>query len=227
VEYYRRGLEAIHLDITLNHWHVDDDLHQLLKLDELQDNDTVLFEPYYDPTGRLTDTDDLPNSWELKYGLDIYSNNADEDQDDDGLTNHEEYLFSVNETGWDLDPTSNDTDGDGMDDKWEIDHGLKPCKNDSRADIDHDGYTNLEEYFNGTDPEVPDPKDNDDDSYSSKEGPFPLFFIAWITILVVIVLVLYIIVSFFRRSGNPVKKRNDVVDTELSEDGSQSPVEIS
>lgn len=50
-----------------------------------------------------------------------------------------------------------DTDGDGMPDDWEKRHELDP-KNpaDGHGDADGDGYTNLEEYFNATDPHSPD-----------------------------------------------------------------------
>jgi hypothetical protein len=42
-----------------------------------------------------------------------------------------------------------DTDGDGMPDAWETERGLNPNVNDSAADRDGDGYTNIEEYVNG------------------------------------------------------------------------------
>lgn len=46
-----------------------------------------------------------------------------------------------------------DSDGDGMPDEWEIAHGLDPHDPaDAHGDPDGDGYTNLEEYLNGTDP---------------------------------------------------------------------------
>lgn len=49
-----------------------------------------------------------------------------------------------------------DTDGDGMPDKWERLHGLKPNDSaDGSADKDRDGYTNIEEYLNGTNPNLP------------------------------------------------------------------------
>jgi pectate lyase len=41
-----------------------------------------------------------------------------------------------------------DTDHDGIPDEWESAHGLDPIKNDSAADRDGDGYTNVEEYIN-------------------------------------------------------------------------------
>ena len=49
-----------------------------------------------------------------------------------------------------------DSDNDGMPDKWEEKYGLNPHDpSDSRGDADHDGFTNIEEYLNGTDPLKP------------------------------------------------------------------------
>jgi hypothetical protein len=46
-----------------------------------------------------------------------------------------------------------DSDGDGMPDEWERRFGLNPTDpSDANLDKDHDGYTNIEEYLNGTDP---------------------------------------------------------------------------
>ena len=46
-----------------------------------------------------------------------------------------------------------DSDNDGMHDEWEKKHGLNPQDaSDASADEDGDGYTNVEEYLNGTDP---------------------------------------------------------------------------
>ena len=46
-----------------------------------------------------------------------------------------------------------DSDADGMPDEWERRHGLNPGDpSDANLDKDHDGYTNIEEYLNGTDP---------------------------------------------------------------------------
>jgi hypothetical protein len=55
------------------------------------------------------DRDKLPNRWELQYGLDAHSPNADEDPDADGLTNLAEYRAGT-------DPTNADTDADGTED---------------------------------------------------------------------------------------------------------------
>ncbi|MCX7016637.1 MAG: hypothetical protein NTW86_29455 [Candidatus Sumerlaeota bacterium] len=49
-------------------------------------------------------------------------------------------------------PAPEDTDRDGMPDFWEEQFGLDKAKDDSAADADGDGYTNVEEYLNSTDP---------------------------------------------------------------------------
>lgn len=46
-----------------------------------------------------------------------------------------------------------DSDSDGIPDKWEIKYGLNPNNaSDANSDINGDGYTNIEKYFNGIDP---------------------------------------------------------------------------
>ncbi len=45
-----------------------------------------------------------------------------------------------------------DGDADGMPSEWERRHGLDPARADDAGDLDRDGYTNLEEWLNGTDP---------------------------------------------------------------------------
>ncbi len=47
-----------------------------------------------------------------------------------------------------------DSDGDGMPDDWEAAHGLNPHDaSDATTDLNGDGYTNIEEFINGTDPQ--------------------------------------------------------------------------
>ena len=50
-------------------------------------------------------------------------------------------------------PAPLDSDSDGMPDEWEQKYGFDPrdASNTSK-DKDNDGYTNIEEYLNGTDP---------------------------------------------------------------------------
>lgn len=45
-----------------------------------------------------------------------------------------------------------DDDQDGMGDAWEDDNGLDTARDDSALDADEDGFTNLDEYLLGTDP---------------------------------------------------------------------------
>jgi pectate lyase len=47
---------------------------------------------------------------------------------------------------------SKDSDSDGMPDEWETEHGLKSNRADHNGDADGDGYPNLEEWLNGTEP---------------------------------------------------------------------------
>ncbi|HXG08177.1 MAG TPA: hypothetical protein VNK04_00135 [Gemmataceae bacterium] len=50
-------------------------------------------------------------------------------------------------------PVPADSDHDGMPDEWEKKYGLNPNDPaDANQDRDRDGYTNIEEYLNGTDP---------------------------------------------------------------------------
>lgn len=74
---------------------------------------------FYRPESDNNDLDDdyLPDDWEKKYGLDPQNAGTQDaslqgergDFDQDGLTNHEEYLAGT-------DPTNSDTDGDGFSD---------------------------------------------------------------------------------------------------------------
>ena len=48
-----------------------------------------------------------------------------------------------------------DSDDDGIPNKWEKKYGLNPNDaSDANQDLNGDGYTNLEKYFNGIDPDL-------------------------------------------------------------------------
>lgn len=49
-------------------------------------------------------------------------------------------------------PAPKDSDNDGMPDEWESKHGFDPAKADHLDDVDGDGWPNIEEWLNGTEP---------------------------------------------------------------------------
>lgn len=70
--------------------------------------------------GADSDSDGMPDWWEIKYGLNPQSTaDANADPDGDGLTNAEEYQSGTN-------PHASDTDGDGYSDGEELELGLNP-----------------------------------------------------------------------------------------------------
>lgn len=70
-------------------------------------------------------------------------------------TNSRPYFLRL---GIEADPFSTYSDTDGMPDGWEVIHGLNPHDpSDAGEDLDGDGFTNLDEYGNGTDPQRPGP----------------------------------------------------------------------
>lgn len=82
----------------------------------------------------------------------------DPDTDDDGLLDGEEISYGTN-------PNNPDSESDGMPDKWEVDNGLNPIVDDASEDPDSDELTNLEEYNGGTDPNILNCRDLDEDGH--------------------------------------------------------------
>jgi len=81
------------------------------------------------------------------------------DTDGDGLKDYQELII------YNTNRESSDTDDDKMPDGWEVQYGLNPLANDASLDKDSDGYSNLEEYQAGSDP-------NDPNSRPSKAMPW-------------------------------------------------------
>ncbi len=115
-----------------------------------------------------TDSDGLPDDWELLYWPGTDSNDANDDADSDDLTNMEEYIIGT-------DPNDYDSDGDGMGDGWESNNQLDPLgSDDPNSDIDGDGLTALQEYTVGSDPNNTDSDgDHMDDYWEYQHGLDP------------------------------------------------------
>ena len=135
-----------------------------------------------DPDDPDTDDDGIPDGWEVAHGMDPtddgtidVDNGPEGDIDGDSVTNLEAYWANPGEVGTDpstadtdgdgltdgdeineyeTDPLDPDTDGDGLGDGWEVDNGLDPLvgtgDDGPTGDQDSDGLTNLEEFQGGT-----------------------------------------------------------------------------
>lgn len=103
------------------------------------------------------DEDGIPDSWELNYFNNILLDQSS-DPDDDGLTNLEEFNLGT-------DPTSEDSDGDGINDNIEhIVHLTDPAN----PDTDQDGLSDAEE-INGQPATDPLLSDSDGDGINDRE----------------------------------------------------------
>lgn len=117
-----------------------------------------------------TDGDGLPDTWEFDNGLDPDdAADAQLDGDGDGLSNAQEFAAGTNPGAADSDadgisdgveldsgtnPLSSDSDNDGLPDSFELANSLDPLDgNDANADADGDGFSNIDEFRVGTDPQ--------------------------------------------------------------------------
>lgn len=112
-----------------------------------------------------TDKDTIPDIWEEHFGLDKNdANDALLDNDNDGLTNLQEFRLGS-------DYLNTDSDNDGLPDAWEYAHSLNLIDAaDAAIDSDNDGLTNLQEFTLGADPLDAD-TDNDGVIDSEDENP--------------------------------------------------------
>lgn len=118
----------------------------------------------------LSDSDDdgMPDAYEALNGLAINTDDSMSDNDGDGLANITEYEQETDvhlpDTDFDnlsdgdeintysTNPLLQDTDGDRILDGDEVGLGLSPTlAGDAETDDDNDGFSNVQEYFAGTD----------------------------------------------------------------------------
>ena len=84
----------------------------------------------------------------------FYVTGTDFDEDFDGLTSAKErFLHKTREDLW-------DTSGDGLGDGWLVQYDFNPLALNTLGDGDNDGFSNLEEQLNGTDPTSPQSNSN-------------------------------------------------------------------
>ena len=108
-----------------------------------------------------TDGDGLPDAWELLF-FNSLTNGAAGDFDGDGFSNLQEFQAGSNPTN--ILSTPLDTDADGLPDVWELLY-FGSLGQGAADDADGDGYTNLQEFQAGTNPNnaLSNPGDTDAD----------------------------------------------------------------
>jgi hypothetical protein len=92
-----------------------------------------------------------------------------------------------------------DFDGDGMDDSWEFQNGLRYDVVDSMNDPDNDGLSNLEEFWLKSDPQSKDSDGDEISDYNERElGSDPLVEdkTIWPLVIMPILILLFILVLF-------------------------------
>ena len=132
--------------VTGDPYEADPDQDGLSNREEIQTHDT-------NPLDSDSDDDGLPDGWEVQYALNPLSaegsHGAQGDPDGDTLKNLLEYQLGTS-------PRNADTDGDVLPDWWEFRNQTSLISNLGQdgptGDIDHDGYTNLQEFRVLSDP---------------------------------------------------------------------------
>ncbi|MGM0510676.1 MAG: DNRLRE domain-containing protein [Thermoplasmatota archaeon] len=120
---------------------------------------------------------------------------------------------------WTFSVSTEDSDGDGMPDAWEEDHGLDPNDpSDADEDLDGDGVKNLQEYLDGTDPTNANDFLIDEDDDDEDEG----FLSSRILLLIATVIIaLILIVVIMNKKGGKEDQYPQQEPEEVAEPGAQ------
>ncbi len=104
--------------------------------------------------------------------------------------------------------TVNDTDYDGMPDKWERYYGLDPTNgNDAKKDSDGDGMSNLAEYLAGTEPREPLFKNGEENGIDTGSAVTAVGAVVFIIIFIIIIVVA---VAFQKKNIASNKERSQI-----------------
>lgn len=146
IRYSNLTNSAVHLEISAS------DIHTGLQGIQIVESETD------------TDSDGMPDSWELRYRLNPAINDAALDADVDGLSNLSEFQRGT-------DPQNPDTDGDGLPDGAETGTGIFISATDTGSnpliyDTDQDGLPDGDEVLNFWHPSNPNKADSDGDGFS-------------------------------------------------------------
>ncbi len=156
----------------LNPRNPDTDADGLMDGEEDANGDGIVDPTETDPCDDDTDNDGMPDGWESQcVDLDPLINDADEDPDDDDVSNIQEYYHGIS-------PCDDDSDADEIKDGIEVGSCTDPANDDSdgdcmldgEEDINHDGDVDYGE----TDPCDTDTNPWVDDDWVDGEGePLP------------------------------------------------------
>jgi hypothetical protein len=106
-----------------------------------------------------SDNDFLADAWEMAYFTNLTAATTLGDADGDGVSDRDEY-HAGSRPNQAL-STPEDTDADGLLDTWEIDYFGNILAQDGMGDPDGDGFDNLTEQAEGTDPTISADSDGD------------------------------------------------------------------
>jgi hypothetical protein len=163
------------------------------------------------PKGEDTDGDGLPDTWEVQYFTDITKYGADDDPDNDGLTNLQEYYGETNPMVSDL-----DSDKDGLPDAWELLHFQSITKYTGSDDPDKDGKTNLQEFLGpdgvagGDDSTDPNKSDKPDKNGDGTDNTMAIAGAGIVVVIIIVILLLLMMMKKKKASASEAEKPDEL-----------------